>query len=750
MDLSFSGTNFNAKKWINEALQSGRSPDEPLDSHASMLLMKLQVSSTDINTSLEELSNQAITKIPKTITEVEKLRKEAFAMKQRLDDFDENLFKIETRGGNPISILSELDRVKSNMEICLKAIQEAENLTKIMSEIDSLFGSNNIQLIASQVGSMQKSLRVLEDIPEFKDLQQSLTKQQDRLQDLLWIRLEKALQNHDTESARDLLSLYQTMERGDRFLSEYERLSLQRFQLWKTYDNSTPFLDWLRSFYSQLLNLLIAEMDFTAQVFKGDTPVVSRLLQQMLGSIQTSFEARLEPLPFETVIECYQETYLFSEQASDALSIEIMKFPEEELNTLKAVFLPYFKLQKQVATTQQQSLISKLRFPKGKSFNETLREIEKSIELLFSNLDTSLEQSLEFTHGTEIEGLTKVFSEVLVEYLNGLFGCVKELRLLARVDGEGVAIHDQMEDWSAFQASMNLLQIVSGLVTRLSSLDTLLKNKFLSFKSSLLFPLSKLPPNSSDWRERVHMWLESDKSVGRLRSFLTNLEDPSFRLFPGPTKLCASLKSAVQNFAFDTLFLFIREKLNQLPSLKIQTEVHEQKSELAPLPYITEIGEHLLTVPTQLEVASQALLLLDLSRISASNSPSIGSSEEEGSLADGDLELRSQKEEIVEGTVAHRWISQLCVQTVNLYINKILEIKPLSASTSAQLYADIAYLNNVMSELDVVVDGSLLKLQELLKSSPKELTIANRSDEAVTRKLVQAVAQNRGIALTDN
>jgi hypothetical protein len=90
----FADENFSVKAWINNSLGAGKPPEESQEAHLQLLIMKLQLSSLDLSNALEELSNSALSSIPRAMVTIEKLRKEAASLRERLTEFDAHLLTV--------------------------------------------------------------------------------------------------------------------------------------------------------------------------------------------------------------------------------------------------------------------------------------------------------------------------------------------------------------------------------------------------------------------------------------------------------------------------------------------------------------------------------------------------------------------------------------------------------------------------------------------------------------------------------
>mmetsp|Transcript_25395 Transcript_25395/g.100235 ORF Transcript_25395/g.100235 Transcript_25395/m.100235 type:complete len:196 (-) Transcript_25395:1258-1845(-) len=145
----------------------------------------------------------------------------------------------------------------------------------------------------------------------------------------------------------------------------------------------------------------------------------------------------------------------------------------------------------------------------------------------------------------------------------------------------------------------------------------------------------------------------SDKSGGDLRTLL---------------QFCKDL-------VYECLFLNIQKALSTLP--KVRDWGSDNKSEheggadvpefsITPMAYATEVGEHLLKIPQQLE----PYIPDDQDAILAFPSSTSGTS---------DLEMN----------FARRWIGAIANGAMELYVERILRLPKLSSSGASQLAVDL-------------------------------------------------------------
>ena len=97
VDLAaFSDEKFDAKKWINTAVQS-RHPQDPLEKHLVDLEMKLQMMAEEISASLEEQSAAAILRVPRATRDVIRLRDDAVSLRSNVSSILNKLKLVRRR-----------------------------------------------------------------------------------------------------------------------------------------------------------------------------------------------------------------------------------------------------------------------------------------------------------------------------------------------------------------------------------------------------------------------------------------------------------------------------------------------------------------------------------------------------------------------------------------------------------------------------------------------------------------------------
>ena len=91
------------------------------------LVMKLQLYVQQVNTALEETSQQVFLSLPKIMRDTKNLQQEALMLQEEMSMVKEEIAKIEGDTGNSISTIERLDRVKTQLEVAKQGLHESDN-----------------------------------------------------------------------------------------------------------------------------------------------------------------------------------------------------------------------------------------------------------------------------------------------------------------------------------------------------------------------------------------------------------------------------------------------------------------------------------------------------------------------------------------------------------------------------------------------------------------------------------------------
>eukprot|EP01114_Cavostelium_apophysatum_P016213 TRINITY_DN455_c0_g1_i1.p1 TRINITY_DN455_c0_g1~~TRINITY_DN455_c0_g1_i1.p1 ORF type:complete len:742 (+),score=173.09 TRINITY_DN455_c0_g1_i1:323-2548(+) len=741
--------------------------------------MKLQLLYIELSNSLEDISAQSFISVPKSIREIEKIRKDAAELKKKIDWFNEHLSKVENSSSDSLKLLSELDRVKIRMETVSNALKESSRLLKMTDNIEAVFASGDSQQIAERLNEMNHSLQILKDVDvkEFKSEMARLEQLQDRLEGLVRPQLLQAFTQQETDAALQFVNIFEKINRSAQLLDYYYRCrQLPLDQYWNSLEKNiqnfdqesqgeNPFVKWLPSFYDEVLLLVNNEVSWTSKVFPKDSSVVPTLVAKVLSHFTASFQKRIDTVVLgeqnksghllEDLISLFGQTVDFSRSVLAVITSGVSDLSAVEAAKI-AIFEPYFTYQLDYPNLEKKQLskdLEKLK-PSRAVFAKTINNIDHSVSKLFLAVESSVDRCVQFTSGSEGEGLVRTLNEILGDYIQHLFALLQHLREQAHLDTPTAGSDTKPSgystaNWSYFQGALQLLQIVNKIAGRLGTFEHTLRTNLIQQRSSL-FVRGGTNNETQISNGALHLKSHPDR-IRKLTHFTSNLDDGAFKLLPTPTQLMSSFAASVHNFVFDTIFSFIRDTMAGIPSLEVWSSqpqispLNLPTFSLAPLDYITQIGQHLLTLPHQLEPfsAADSSLSFDPKGIENLNnildndkqvprniSFDVGESADklDESFADGTkpVELsNSMNQDDDDNTFAFQWISAVGRGAMSLYVQKIAEIPTLSDLGSKQLITDIGYLITVLSALGVPTENSL----ELTLKSLKSRQFTSSSDQ---------------------
>ncbi|XP_054771119.2 conserved oligomeric Golgi complex subunit 7-like [Lytechinus pictus] len=260
--------------------------------------MKLQLFIQEVNNSLEETSQQALQNLPRVLRDVEAVRQEAGFLKDQMQLVKEDIKKVEEDTSESMKMLLEIDTIKSRMKAASDALQEADNWTTLMADVDEVFASQDVQLIANKLLAMQHSLSMLAHCGDYDERCQSLEVLKNRLEALLSPQLVSAFNSHSLEATQKYVKIFKDMERLPELKNYYYKchkssLLLQWQQLQET-NREKVLAEWLSTFYETLLTTWHREVQWCDQVFPDAVLMVCELLTQTLLSLQPSLPACMD------------------------------------------------------------------------------------------------------------------------------------------------------------------------------------------------------------------------------------------------------------------------------------------------------------------------------------------------------------------------------------------------------------------------------------------------------------------------
>lgn len=132
--MEFCDEAFDIKAWINRACTQTPA-DEHVEKHLAEVEMRLQLTAEEIESSLHDLSVQAMRRIPFAVQEIYRLQGDIQGMQDQMGGLAASVKRDATAAMESVVDLQQLDRVKRNMESACSTLKEATELSGLFIKV---------------------------------------------------------------------------------------------------------------------------------------------------------------------------------------------------------------------------------------------------------------------------------------------------------------------------------------------------------------------------------------------------------------------------------------------------------------------------------------------------------------------------------------------------------------------------------------------------------------------------------------
>ncbi|XP_032086457.1 conserved oligomeric Golgi complex subunit 7 [Thamnophis elegans] len=769
MDFSkFLADDFEVKAWVNGAFRAvQQEAPGKVDAHAATLVMKLQLFIQEVNNAVEETSHQALQSMPRVSAGSESLKQEAAFLKEQMVLVKEDIKKLEETPHKILfswfQVLVKLDHVKSRMQLAVDSLQEADKWSTLSADIEETFKTQDVSLISNKLASMQSSLAVLVDTPDYSEKCVHLEALKNRLEALASPQIVSAFSTQSVDQAQLFVKVFMEIDRMPQLLAYYYKChKVQLMAAWQDLCQSDLLLDrQLAELYEVLLGTWHSQLQWATQVFQNPHQVVTVLLLQVLGALTPSLPACL----MAAMDRCSPESKmsqllgLYGTTVYFAHGLEAVMLPSlGECNLVKvaelveASFSPYKPFQLQYRALEEENLLiqmSAVPLEHGEVM-DCVQELSHSVNKLFGLALAAVDNCLTLTDGLGVSGLLGALQALFSKYASDFSNALQSIRKKCRLDDLPSDSHFQ-EDWTAFQNAVRIIATCGELLRQCGDLEQQLANRILSragkFLSESYHPCSlsgfqeRSPEKQSHiknpWQEYCYLQQESPAEYAALLETLYTLKEKgtSHNLLSASRSAFTRLNQLAHQLAFDSVFLRIKQQLLLVAKMEswsassageILTDDLPNFS-LTPLEYISNIGQYIMSLPLHLEpFVTQEDAALELA------------------LHAGKLPFPPEPgDEVPElDNMADYWLGSLARATMQTYCEVVLQIPELTPHSAKQLATDIDYLTNVMDALGLQPSKALQSTGNLLKTKPEDYKQVARN---FPRRLASKIAAMRAL-----
>uniref|UniRef100_G5E7U7 Conserved oligomeric Golgi complex subunit 7 n=1 Tax=Meleagris gallopavo TaxID=9103 RepID=G5E7U7_MELGA len=776
MDISrFMADDFEVKSWVNAAFRAGQQDAAgQTDAHASTLVMKLQVFIQEVNNVVEEASQQALHSMPRVLREVEALRQEAAFLREQMVLVKEDIRRFEEDTAQSMQVLVEIDRVKSRMQLAAESLQEADKWTTLSADIEETLKTQDVSAISAKLTSMQSSLAMLVDTPDYSEKCVHLEALKNRLEAMASPQIVAAFNSQSVDQAKMFVKVFTEIDRMPQLLAYYYKChklltSVNSFQVqlvavWQDLCQSDLSLNrQLTELYDTLLGTWHSQLQWATQVFKKPHEIVTVLLIQTLGALvpsipvclSTAMERTGQETKLSKLLELYDATVHF------AKGLEMAMLPNlKEQNLVKvmelveAVYHPYKPFQLKYGDLEEENLLIQISAVPLEHWEviDCVQELNHSVSKLFVLASGAIDNCIKLTDGLGVCGLLKALKALFAKYTSDFTNTLQSIRKKCKLDDIPSDSLFQ-EDWTAFQNSVRIITTCGELLRQCGDFEQQLANRILStagkYLSDSYSPCSfsgfqdttateKKSSVKNPWQEYNYLLKENPSEYASLMETLYTLKEKgtsNHNLLSSSRSALSRLNQLAHHLAFDSVFLRIKQQLLLVSKMESWTSggVGETLTEdlpnfsLTPLEYISNIGQYIMSLPLHLEpFVTQEDSALELA------------------LHAGKLPYPpEQGDELPElDNMADYWLGSIARATMQTYCEVILQIPELTVHSTKQLSTDTDYLINVMDALGLQPSRTLQNIVTLLKAKPEDYRQAAKS---VPRRMASSIAAMRGL-----
>ncbi|XP_057682179.1 conserved oligomeric Golgi complex subunit 7 [Corythoichthys intestinalis] len=764
MDYSkFLDDDFDVKDWVNGAFKVVQN-DAPgkVDTHAATLVMKLQLFIQEVNNAIEETSNQALQNMPRVLRDVEALKQEASFLKEQMVLVKEDIKKFEQDTVQSMQVLVEIDQVKSRMQLAAEALQEADKWSTLSADIEEIFKSQDLAAISFKLTSMQNSLAMLVDTPDYSEKCVHLEALKNRLEALASPQIVAAFNSMSVDQAKLFVKVFSEIDRMPQLLAYYYKChKAQMVNMWQDLSQSELNLNQqLSEFYDTLLSTWHAQLQWCSQVFKNPHEVVTVLLIQILGAmvpsipmcLSTCMDRVAQEERLDTLLELNNTTLTLGHNLEAAMMPHICENNLLKVNEFVcALYDPYKTYQLQYGELEENHLliqISAVPLEHGEVI-DCVEELKHSVGKLFGLANAAVERCVKLTDGLGVCGLLKALKALFTKYVSDFSTTLQSIRKKCKLEDTPSSSVFQ-EDWTAFQNSVRIIATCGELLRQCGTFEQQLSNKIMGTAGKYLSDsysprtlagiqeASAADRKKNPWQEYNYLQRGSMPEYNGLMELLYSLKEKgagNSNLLAEPRAALTRLNQQAHQLAFDSVFLQIKHQLAPVTKMESQESpgLGESYAEdlpsfsLSPQEYITNIGQYLMSLPLHLEpFVTQEDPALELA------------------LHAGKLPFPpEQGDDLPElDNTADYWLGSIARATMQTYCDAILLIPKLSARSTKQLATDIDYLSNVMDALGLQPSRTLQQVVTLLRAKPEDY---RQTAKQMPRRLTSTIAAIRSL-----
>lgn len=311
-----------AGAWLNSALEGHAGLDD-LETRLSGLLAHLDGAQADTAAQVDSQMDDIARSVPRLTFDLQLMREHALLLRFTLDNIRKQTAASSTAEPTPTDAadpaaavmdeLAELSLVQSRMQSALAVLREAESWSTLDAEVSALIADQAYPRAAARLAEAARSMVVFQNTSEYESRRALMVSLQNGLEASLSNALVQAIADRDLKACREYFGLFAMIQREGEFRHYY--YGSRRGPLvaqWAAAHNQpgaqqspAAFLDYLPTFFTNLLNMLTEELAYLPAIFPDPQASLAALLQSTVDALVPSLHQRVnevaesaqQPLP---------------------------------------------------------------------------------------------------------------------------------------------------------------------------------------------------------------------------------------------------------------------------------------------------------------------------------------------------------------------------------------------------------------------------------------------------------------------
>jgi len=629
--------------------------------------------------------------------------------------------------------IAALDRAKRHMEGACRTLKEATELSGMFRRVEEVLALGDLPRVAELLASMAASLAIVGDVPEFRGGRARLGALEDALQARLDGTLAEALASGADARVPPLAGMLLAVGRYGTVEAAYVSSRLQRLHgAWEDLAAAAATVAaasgpaaaaaaaaavdpaaHIAPFLQRLTAGLRQEAAWCAAVLPAQRgALLPALVRAVFGRVQRPLLAAVAApsTGLAALAALAPDVELFACTLSELLADAA---PEAGAGALRAALEGWEAALARYGSLEAAHLRAELA--RGAAADVGGEELEGAARLLlgslraaFAALAGGLPRCLALSAGTELPALLRAVDGAAAGHVARLQGQVDAVAArYAAQAGAGAAGADALSG-DAIDAGcmLGLLRVSARLADGLASLQASLRSALTATVPRLEAAAAAAAAGAAGAAggrapDLLSARLRAEpRAAEPARALLAASREARFLPLPAAAAAADAFGAHVERAVHAALLAPTAAALEAVPGLASWRAAGAEASQLPsfnayPQPYVTGVGEYLMSLPQQLE----GLLL---------GGGGGGDDDDDGADGPGTPSASAADD---SDDAAAAWLDRVVAGVAGAYAEALLRVPELSPGGAGQLAADVEYFANVMAALRVAPPPALLTLQ---------------------------------------